>query len=128
MQKLKLTAASLIANAVKNIWDFGDPCADIEKYKEMLEYPPDESMGHLAFPCFKLSRDLRNAPPKIAAAIAEQVSDDAFESIAAVGGYLNFKVSSKALENILADVEAKGEKYGSSGEGEGKTEDGRAHV
>ncbi|MBR6808591.1 MAG: arginine--tRNA ligase [Clostridia bacterium] len=121
MQKLKQTAAFLIAYAVKEIWDFGDPCVDVWKYKEMLEYPPDENMGHLAFPCFKLSRDLRNAPPKIAAAIAEKISDDAFESIAAVGGYLNFKVSANALENILSEVEVKGDKYGSSGQGEGKT-------
>ena len=103
MQKLRKIAASLIAGAVKDIWDFGDPTADVEKYKEMLEYPPDETMGHLAFPCFKLSRDLRNAPPKIAAAIAEQISDDTFESIAAVGGYLNFKVSASALADILAE-------------------------
>ena len=119
MQKLKLKAAELIEAAAKKIWDYSE--LDAEAYTEMLEYPPDENMGHLAFPCFKLSRGLRNAPPKIAAALAEEISDDSFESVAAVGGYLNFKVSVKALEDILSDVETKGEKYGSSGKGEGKT-------
>ncbi len=119
MQKLKLNAAELICEAAKKIWDYSELSAN--DYAEMLEYPPDENMGHLAFPCFKLSRGLRNAPPKIAAALAEEISDCAFESVAAVGGYLNFKVSECALEGILSEIETKGEKYGSSGKGEGKT-------
>ncbi len=119
MQKLKLKAAELICDAAKKIWDFSE--LSVNDYSEMLEYPPDENMGHLAFPCFKLSRGLRNAPPKIAAALAEEISDCAFGSVAAVGGYLNFKVSECALTKILAEIEEKGEKYGSSGKGEGKT-------
>ena len=35
----------------------------------MLEYPPDTAMGDIAFPCFKLSRSLRLAPPVIAARV-----------------------------------------------------------
>ena len=119
MQKLKMKAAELICDAAKKIWDYSELSAN--DYAEMLEYPPDENMGHLAFPCFKLSRGLRNAPPKIAAALAEEISDCAFESVAAVGGYLNFKVSECALEGILSEIETKGDKYGSSGKGEGKT-------
>ncbi len=124
MQKFKQTAAFLIADAVKNIWDFGDPSVDVWKYKDMLEYPPDTTMGDLAFPCFKLSRDLRTAPPKIAAELAAKINaepDEAFSSIVATGGYLNFKIADASFERILAEVEEKGEKYGSTGTGEGKT-------
>ncbi len=119
MQKLKLTAGALIAEAVSNIWNNSD--LDVASFADMLEYPPDESMGHLAFPCFKLSRTLRAAPPKIAAELAAAVANEAFESVTAVGGYLNFKLSSAAMMNVISAVEAEGEKYGSSGKGEGKT-------
>lgn len=122
MQKFKQTAAGLIADAVKKIWNSGDD-ADEVKYAEMLEYPPDSAMGDLAFPCFKLSRDLRCAPPKIAAQLAEVIglSCSDFESVTPAGGYLNFKVSSTAFEGILDEIEEKGSLYGSSGKGQGKT-------
>lgn len=122
MQKFKQTAAVLIADAVKKIWNSGDD-ADEVKYAEMLEYPPDSAMGDLAFPCFKLSRDLRCAPPKIAAQLAEVIglSCSDFESVTPAGGYLNFKVSSTAFEGILDEIEEKGSLYGSSGKGQGKT-------
>lgn len=34
-----------------------------EELCTMLEYPPDNTMGDIALPCFKLSRTLRKAPP-----------------------------------------------------------------
>lgn len=119
MQKLKNQAASLIADSVKKLWSFDE--LDTSELASMLEYPPDETMGDLAFPCFKLSRSLRAAPPKIAAAIAENISTDAFSEINAVGGYLNFKISPASLEDILKEVEEKGDKYGASDIGHGKT-------
>ena len=119
MQKLRTKAASLIADAAKKTWDFDGLSTD--EIAEMLEYPPDTSMGDIAFPCFKLSREFRMAPPKIASAMAEAISDEAFSSVAAAGGYLNFKISDVSFANILDEIEAAGEKYGSSGVGEGKT-------
>lgn len=119
MQKLKNQAASLIADSVKKLWSFEE--LNTTELASMLEYPPDETMGDLAFPCFKLSRSLRAAPPKIAAAIAENISTDAFSEINAVGGYLNFKISPASLEDILKEVEEKGDKYGASDIGNGKT-------
>ncbi len=122
MQKFKYAAAALIVDAVSKIWSCGDG-ADADKYAEMLEYPPDSAMGDLAFPCFKLSRDLRCAPPKIAAQLAEALAahDATFESIAPAGGYLNFKISADAFEGVLAEIEEQGSSYGSSGSGKGKT-------
>ena len=123
MQKFKQSAAAFIAEALKKIWDFGEGAADSAKYAEMLEYPPDTSMGDLAFPCFKLSRDLRCAPPKIASELAgaADVENGVFESITPAGGYLNFKVANAGFESILDEIEERGASYGSSGSGEGKT-------
>ncbi len=64
-----------------------DPVA-LEGY---FEVPADQKMGDLALPCFKLSRVMRNAPDRIASALAPL-----FEGIGGlkkaenVGGYLNF--------------------------------------
>ncbi|MBR4071458.1 MAG: arginine--tRNA ligase [Clostridia bacterium] len=92
---------------------------------EMLEYPPDTTMGDVALPCFKLSRTLRKAPPMIAKELCEAISgkgEGVISSVTADGGYLNFKVSTDYLiNNVLLAVEEKGDMYGSNGMGEGKT-------
>ncbi|MBQ8401192.1 MAG: arginine--tRNA ligase, partial [Clostridia bacterium] len=119
MQNCKKIAAGLIAEGLKKIYDLD---SDLDELAGMLEYPPDENMGDLAFPCFKYAKILRNAPPKIAAAIAEAISGEAFTSIAPAGGYINFKISPAYLKNnVLTAVEAQGDKYGTSDMGEGKT-------
>ena len=87
----------------------------------MLEYPPDEAMGHLAFPCFKLSRVLRAAPPAIASAIAEKIGASDIAKISVAGGYLNIHLSDAYLEkSVLSTVEEKKDAYGSSDMGVGK--------
>ena len=87
----------------------------------MLEYPPDSSMGDIALPCFKLSKTLKMGPP----VIASKLSDADFGDICTVqcaGGYLNFKISDDwLLQNVLVQIEEKGENYGSSDMGKGKT-------
>ena len=79
----------------------------------MLEYPPDSSMGDLAFPCFKLSKALRRAPVQIASQLSETLTLDCIKSAEAVNGYLNIKISDKYLaENILPEILDKKENYG----------------
>ncbi len=89
----------------------------------MLEYPPDESMGDLALPCFKLSRTLRRAPVQIAAALCECLQGlDCVGHAEAVNGYLNITVSGEyLLNNVMGEIFKKGAKYGSSDMGAGKT-------
>ena len=89
---------------------------------DMLEYPPDTTMGDLAFPCFKLSRALRRSPVQIAAAISENITCDCIESAEAVNGYLNIRISNKYLgENVLSEILEKKESYGAPEMGEGMT-------
>ena len=89
----------------------------------MLEYPPDEKMGDLALPCFKLSKVLRMAPVKIAAMIADGFSCEAVDKAEALNGYFNIYLSGEYLANkVISEVEDKGNKYGAPTElGEGKT-------
>ena len=88
----------------------------------MLEYPPDTTMGDLAFPCFKLSKTLRRAPVQIAATIAEGLSGSPVAKAEAVNGYLNIKIDNEYLgEVILPEILDKKENYGAPTFGEGKT-------
>ena len=94
---------------------------DLDFYS-MLEYPPDTTMGDVALPCFKLSRTFRKSPVMIAEALAGADYGDIVSEVNAVAGYLNFKISEKyLLSSVLADVEAKGDRFGSNNMGEGKT-------
>ena len=117
---LKKKTASLLADAVEKV--FGAGLLSAEEIFEMLEYPPDKSMGDIALPCFRLSKSLRKAPPMIASALAAEISCEEFSEVNPMGGYINFKISPTAFASrVVADIRAAGEKYGSPMCGEGKT-------
>ncbi|MBE6631551.1 MAG: arginine--tRNA ligase [Ruminococcaceae bacterium] len=95
---------------------------DTDAVLAMFEYPPDPAMGDIAFPCFKLSRILRKAPPLIAQSLKEKFSDKGFSKVDSVGGYLNFYVSDEFYtKTLLGKVLTEKENFGSSKEGCGKT-------
>jgi arginyl-tRNA synthetase len=120
MQNFKLKTAQLLAGVISEICpEAGLSVTEIEKF---FEYPPDSTMGDVAFPCFRLSKVMRSAPPKIAAELSEKVAGYDLADVVAVGGYLNFKIKPEYLANfVLTEIEAKGDKYGSSDIGVGKT-------
>ncbi|MBQ7975254.1 MAG: arginine--tRNA ligase, partial [Clostridia bacterium] len=94
-----------------------------EKVAGSVEIPPNPEMGDLAFPCFPLAKVLRKAPPMIAKELSEKFPKlDFVEKIDVAGGYLNFFFSRSSFVNEeLTEVFAKGENYGKSDEGKGKT-------
>lgn len=56
-----------------------------------LAIVPNLKMGHLSFPCFKLSKTLKSNPKEIADKLASQwVDQSAVSEIKAMGPYLNF--------------------------------------
>ena len=65
-----------------------------EEIKSYIEIPKEESNGDYAFPCFKLAKELRQSPVKIAANIKEniEINQDVISKIEDVNGYLNFFV------------------------------------
>ena len=88
---------------------------------ELLEYPPDKSLGDIAFPCFRLSKLLRKAPNMIAEELKGSFPENNRVSVSAAGPYLNFKLTDKEYARILSDIMTKGEKYGCADTGKGKT-------
>ena len=88
---------------------------------ELLEHPADPKNGDISFPCFRLAKLLRKAPPLIANDLANELSaDSAFEKVEAVNGYLNFFVSKKYFAEKLREINAD-PNFGSTGSGKGKT-------
>ncbi len=102
---------------------FGADSLTAKDICSMLEYPPDSAMGDLALPCFKLSKILKIAPPKIATSLCDALSG--YETLCSAlvqGGYLNICIAPVYLiESILTKIESDREKYGSSSQGSGKT-------
>ncbi len=120
MLQIKKSIAENIATAISSVGNGAAiEAADIEC---MLEYPPDEKMGDLALPCFKLSRTLRMAPPKIAEAIADAFTSPYVRSAEAVNGYFNIYLDGSALaKKVISEVVAEGDRYGAPDMGSGKT-------
>lgn len=120
MLEIKKEIAQNIAQIIKNInsqAELGE-----QDILAMLEYPPDEKMGDLALPCFKLSRTLRMAPPKIAETVAESFSVQSVKKAEAVNGYFNIYLDGEYLaKKVVAESRKKGDKYGAPDIGEGRT-------
>ncbi len=96
---------------------------DAKNIKEYIEIPPNSEMGDYAFPCFRLAKDLKKAPPVIANEIKENIELDNFiEKVDVVGGYLNFFINKEELvKSTLADIIKSDLDYGKSTIGNGKT-------
>ena len=119
MYKFKNTVACDLLECIKSL--SSDITLTKDDVMSMFEYPPDSSLGDIAFPCFKLSRVLRKAPPMIAKEIAESFKSEVTSRVEAVNGYLNIFVSNEYLiKNVLLEIEEKGEQYGSDQSGKGK--------
>ena len=119
MQTIKQLIAEKLIQAVRSI--NADAELTAQDVAAMLEYPPDASMGDLAFPCFKLSRVLRRSPVQIAETLCAAFGEDAVASASAVSGYLNFIVSNAYLgETVVPEILEKGERYGAQTFGVGK--------
>ena len=115
MINLKRNIAKLIEEVTK---------IDTKELESYLEIPPDSKMGDYAFPCFKLAKSLKKAPPVIATEISENINTNSpyIDKIEVVGGYLNIFVNKEELTKIvLQEIGKQKEQFGFSNIGEGKT-------
>lgn len=90
--------------------------------KGYIEIPKDTANGDYAFPCFRLAKELKKAPPMIANEIKEKIEIEgtAIEKIEIAGGYLNFYSKKEVMTKEVLQEMAKSENYGKSKIGEGK--------
>src|SRR5690606_20100574 len=72
-----------------------------QAYAAIVE-PPQFEMGHFAFGCFRLAKELKKAPPAIATELAGHIqADDMIKSANAAGPYLNFILTPKAYGDLV---------------------------
>ena len=79
-----------------------------------IEVPKDETMGDFAFPCFRLAKELRKAPPAIAAELVDKLPKaDFLEKCENAGPYLNFFISKAHFaKTVLSAAAEKGADWG----------------
>ena len=115
MVNFKEEIAKLIAAEVTEL--------ELSDIQSMIEIPQDSKMGDYAFPCFKLAKIMRKAPPLIAKNIAEKIADNAmFERVEQINAYVNMFISKEELvKDVVEDVLERGEDFGKSNVGEART-------
>ena len=89
---------------------------DKKELESYIEIPKDINNGDYAFPCFRLAKELKKAPPMIANDIKEkiQIKEQYIKKVEVVGGYLNFYICQEQLiEEVLKAIDKK-EEYGKS--------------
>jgi arginyl-tRNA synthetase len=84
----------------------------------LIEKPKNTEFGDFAVNVSSLARSARIAPPMIAQAILNELSQKDYTA-SVVGGFINFKVSDNLLANTIEEILAKKENYG-RGDSEGK--------
>ena len=101
MKDFKMELAALLAGQIE--------CLSQEEIYTMIEIPTNKAMGDYAFPCFKLAKALRKAPPMIAKDIVDTLPSVEFvEKAENVNAYINVFVNKKllveaAIEAVLAE-------------------------
>ena len=114
--------AELTAENMKALWPEAEGLPSAEEIRGLLAVPPDPALGDYAFPCFRLAKPLRSAPPKIAGALCGAWQHADVASVQPVNGYMNFFLNrANFAAEIMAELAEKGDRFGASEKGNGKT-------
>lgn len=107
----------IIAEAISKVLEM-----DALEIEKTIEKPKGPDNGDYAFPCFRLAKTLRKAPPMIADDIKAKikVNQDEITKIEVVGGYVNFFINKELLVSEVLNKMAKENDYGKSERGNGK--------
>ena len=108
-----------IAKIISNVIDI-----DVNELEGYIEVPQDIANGDYAFPCFRLAKELRKAPPVIANEIKEKIdinNNELIDSVNVVGGYLNFYINKEVLiKTTIEELDRLKEDFGKSNIGQDK--------
>ena len=114
--------AALTAECIRSIWPDQEGLPDAAELRGLLAVPPDPTLGDYAFPCFRMAKPLRTAPPKIAQALCAGWTRTDVASVEPVNGYMNFFLNrANFAAEIMETLEREKDRFGSSDIGCGKT-------
>ena len=108
MRNFKLELAELLN---KHIPDF-----TTDEIVGMIETPANTQMGDYAFPCFRLAKVLRKAPPLIAQEIASKIEGTALiDKAESVNAYINFFINKEVyVASVLDEILDQKQEFGHS--------------
>ncbi len=116
------TIAALTFQGLAAAWPEAQGVPSADEIRGLLAVPPSPDMGDYAFPCFRLAKSLRMAPPKIAQTLVDAWTHQDVARVEAVGGYMNFFLNRvNFARNTLEAVLDAGDRWGASDMGAGKT-------
>lgn len=117
MKSVKELVAEILleqVDAVKEVYP------DVRDLVASIEYPPNPSLGDLAFPCFPLAKQLRKSPMDIAKDLSGQIVHESIEKLEQVGPYLNIFLNKTLLSgNVLEEIMKAEAGYGELNLGDG---------
>ena len=118
MNQIETALKQALANAVKVSFD-----VELAPEGIVIEIPKDKSHGDYSTNvAMQLTRTLKNNPRKIAEAILEALDKDSasIESCEIAGpGFINFKIKSTSLAQVISRVLEEGDAYGTNNSGNG---------
>ena len=82
-----------------------------DEFYLIIEKPKNADFGDFAVNVSSLARVAKIAPPMIANAILENLSNENYTT-SVVGGFINFKIENTLLANSVAEILERGENYG----------------
>lgn len=85
--------------------------APILGFTPSLEKPKNRALAHYAMPVFALAKEQKIAPNIIATNLAKKLENSELYSVSALGGYVNFKLSAKFLNEISSLALKDGENF-----------------
>ncbi|UOQ43890.1 arginine--tRNA ligase [Halobacillus salinarum] len=89
---------------------------------EQLEFPKQDDLGDVAFPCFQLAKVFKKSPAAIAEDLASQIDHEILQEVRPSGNYLNFFLNQEFIsEHTFKQMLSKQKNYGSHSFGKGKT-------
>ncbi len=82
--------------------------------KDILEIPPDQTMGDYALPCFSFAKEMKKSPEAVAEELGRDIIlKEPVHAILVKGSYLNFIINKAVLaKEVLNDVHDKQLDYG----------------
>ena len=122
MMDMMTRIANLTLETMTSLWPEAEGLPKAEELRGLLAVPPDPALGDYAFPCFRLAKVLRTAPVKIAEQLCAAWKHEETARVQPVNGYANFFLNRENFaRETMTEILARGEAFGSSRQGEGKT-------
>ncbi|MCF7835149.1 arginine--tRNA ligase [Candidatus Gracilibacteria bacterium] len=83
----------------------------VEEIFSIIEIPPENIPGDLAFPCFRISKQIGKAPNDISQDLSQNLKSDFFSSFQNLGAYINAHINKQKFINDVLSSQIPNSKF-----------------